>query len=95
MVMRSGKRVVLDTIQCIYTKQKDLGVWRCAIVIPTGVDKRAVVRNRMRRCISESLRVHVSPIPDGVDMVFLVKKGFPTEQRDVNEKLLALVGRIV
>lgn len=52
------------------------GLWRCATVVSVSVDKRAVVRNRIKRLISESVRNLHPELPGGTDVVFVVKKGF-------------------
>jgi len=82
-----------------YTKN-ELTVSRFAFIVRKSVDKRAVVRNRIRRvfrsCIEESL-IQVS---QGYDMLFFLEKGIIDVTRDellkevskaLNEKgLLAL-----
>ena len=91
-IMRTGKRTVQGSLQCTSLSVQGLGTWRCAIVVPTATDKRAVVRNRIRRLVSESI-AHVSPeLPSGVDMVFFVKKGFIYDsQQSANDQVYALL----
>lgn len=46
--------------------------WRAAVVVSKKVHKSAVVRNRIRRRIYELLRLHLIPLGDPIDIVYLV-----------------------
>lgn len=76
-VMRYGKRVSGNGVTLIYLKRKmDSGsesgmTTRIAFIVSTKVDKRAVVRNRMRRVMSESVRHIMKTISPSVDGVFI------------------------
>ncbi len=48
---------------------------RFAFVVSTKVDKRAIVRNRMRRVMSESIRHIIFTLPTSFDCVILGSKG--------------------
>ena len=54
-VMRTGRRMNSDTLQLIYVPAIKEGTRRFAIVVPKIVDKRATVRNRLKRLIREAL----------------------------------------
>lgn len=78
-VMRSGKRVSGNGVTLIYWDkgQKAINsnqISRFAFIVSTKVDKRAVVRNRMRRLMSESVRHHVNEITTRIDGVFVGSK---------------------
>lgn len=73
-VMRSGRRLHGDGVQLVFI-QNALPVSRFAFVVPISVDKRAVVRNRMRRLVRESVRLALPTIAPGWDGVFLIRKG--------------------
>jgi ribonuclease P protein component len=87
-VLRFGKRVVRADVQLIYA-QSDSGnldpakgetdvrksASRFAFIVSTKVDKRATHRNRIRRLLSESVRLRMDSIKPGVDGVFVAKKG--------------------
>ena len=46
---------------------------RFGFVISTKIDKRAVVRNRIKRLLREAVRSNLEKIPDGFDLVFVVR----------------------
>jgi len=48
---------------------------RFGLVVSTNVDKRSVVRHRIKRLLSEAVRVILNRIEPGWDFVFLGKKG--------------------
>lgn len=43
------------------------------IVISTKISKRAVVRNRVKRIVSDTLRINLNRIKQGLDVIFLMK----------------------
>lgn len=77
-VMRSGKRASTEGVQLVIT-QHTLPASRFAFVVPIGVDKRAVRRNRIRRLLRESVRLALPTIAPGWDGVFFVRKKLPDE----------------
>ncbi len=92
MVMRGGKRLATEVLQASVTTSMSPTPWRCAIIVSTKVDKRAVVRNRIRRLIGETLRNLHPALPEGIDIVIMVKKGFRYETQDqANEQIRALL----
>ncbi|KKW10896.1 MAG: Ribonuclease P protein component [Candidatus Gottesmanbacteria bacterium GW2011_GWB1_49_7] len=72
-VLRYGARVTDENIVLRYKKTKQTP--RFAFVVSTKVDKRATARNRMRRVLSESVRLVIDGIAP-CDGVFTVKKPF-------------------
>ena len=46
---------------------------RFGFVISKKIDKRAVVRNRIKRLLREVVRENLEKIPDGFDIVFIVR----------------------
>lgn len=78
-VMRRGKRIATDGHQFIFI-QNTLPISRFAFVVPVSVDKRAVIRNRLRRLVRESVRLVLPQIAPGWDGVFLIRKGLPKVQ---------------
>lgn len=73
--------------------QNTLPTSRFAFVVPASVDKRAVVRNRMRRLVRESVRLALSVIAPGRDGVFLIRKGLPDEFAAVDTLIRDLLRR--
>ncbi len=91
-VMRGGKRVGAEGVQLIIS-QNSLPVSRFAFVVPVSVDKRAVVRNRLRRLVRESVRLALPKIAHGWDGVFFVRKGLPDTFTIVDRAVRDLLGR--
>lgn len=56
------------------TLPNDLSYSRFAFIAPKTVDKRAVVRNRLRRRCREWIRVHFMPPTHGMDIAIFFKK---------------------
>ena len=83
--MRYGPRVTGDELTLRYKKTP--GVPRFAFVVSTKVDKRATVRNRIRRIYSESVR-KLLPRIAGCDAVVIVRKHIVATQ-DVAEAIIA------
>lgn len=76
-LMRNGKRISKNGVTLIYrTQNSELRTQppRFAFIVSTKVDKRAVVRNRMRRLMSESVRHQMEKISPGLDGIFIGSK---------------------
>ncbi len=73
LLFRSGKSVTGDGLQLRYTIRTEQ-TKRFAVVVPLSVSKKAVVRNRMKRLVRESIRHMLSDLPMGIDAVVLVKR---------------------
>ena len=73
-IMRFGKRVQTPGLSMVY-RVLTISHSRFAFVVSTKIDKRATGRNRMRRLMSESVRLHTQEIKPGIDGVFIAKKG--------------------
>ncbi len=73
-VMKSGTRIVGGGITLIYRFVPQGGIPlakpRFTFIVSTKVDKRATVRNRLRRLMSESVR-HLMDSIQSVDGVFI------------------------
>lgn len=61
---------------------------RFAFVISTKISKRAVVRNKIKRIMSEFIRVNLSKIKLGKDVVFLIKPKVTTIKKEELESEL-------
>ena len=91
-VMRRGKRVSAQGVQLIIT-QNSLPVPRFAFVVSKSVDKRAVVRNRLKRLARESVRLGLPSLMPGWDGVFMVRKGLPDDFVKVEYAVQGLLRR--
>ncbi len=69
----------------------DIGPSRFAVVVPMSVDKRAAVRNRVRRLVRESVRLALPVITSGYDGVFFVRKKPPDAFAVVEETVRELL----
>lgn len=83
VVLRTGKRIVSGSIE-LKSIPTLTNVFRCAIVVPTSVDKRATRRNRIRRLISESVRLLLPSLQKGADCTFFVRSRIPDSQLEVH-----------
>ncbi|MBU1326550.1 ribonuclease P protein component [Patescibacteria group bacterium] len=66
--MHGRRSVSISTMRLVFRKN-DLPLSRFAVVVSTKIDKRATVRNRIKRLIRESVRLLMPEITRGVDCV--------------------------
>ncbi len=67
---------------------------RFGIVVSLKVDKRAVVRNRVKRVIRAILKENLSQIVKGYDFLILTKAGIKeSNYREIKNKLLNILKR--
>lgn len=71
-VHRRG-RFFKESFLAIRVLANGLAFSRCAFLIGTKASKRAVVRNRVRRQMSETVRLDWERISKGFDIVFMVR----------------------
>lgn len=72
-VFRSGKRIQYDCFT-LFVIKNSLFHPRFAFIAPIAFDKRAVVRNRVRRRAREYVRKHAELSDMPYDVIFLFKK---------------------
>ncbi len=93
-VAKTGRRTFQSNLQCVVLRVGEPRAWRCAIVVPSSTDKRAVIRNRIKRLISEAMAHLLPELPAGTDIVFFIKKGFVYEsQQKANEQVYGLLSQ--
>jgi ribonuclease P protein component len=63
--------------------KNDLGVNRFGFVISKKVSKKAVIRNKIRRRLSEAVKVEINNIKAGMDLILIVLPG--AEKKDFYE----------
>lgn len=68
--------------------KNQLGVSRFAIIVSTKIDKRAVVRNKIRRWLSEMIRKKLPAITAGYDILLIPKKEISHKNYQEAEKAL-------
>jgi len=75
--------------------KNDLGINRVGIVVSQKVSKRATIRNKIRRRLSEIIKKEINNIKSGVDLVFIAlssieKKEFSEMAESVKNALIKL-----
>lgn len=72
--------------------QTDLPQNRFAFLVRKTVDKRAVVRNRIRRLLRSCIEELIEQIPSGYDMLFFLEKGIMEKsQKELRLELKAFL----
>lgn len=72
----------------------DLACARLGLVVGRKIDRRAVVRNQLKRTIREMFRTHHLKLA-GLDLVVSARKAFlPSQKPIARDELLALFERI-
>lgn len=69
----------------IYNR-KDKDVSRFGFIISTRISKLAVVRNKIKRIMSEVIRKNIKNIKNGYDVVFLIKPSAVKIEKEELEK---------
>ncbi len=93
-VLRQGKRIVASDIEAKVLKTAT-HEFRCAIVVPLRVDKRATARNRVRRLVSESVRRLLPRLSVGYDAMILIQRRLPDTQADVDRRISQLLNPFI
>ena len=75
--------------------RSDSGTSRFVFVVPRSVDKRAVVRNRLRRRAREYIRRRMAVLPGASDIAITIKKeAAVVNRRDFYVELQNLLARL-
>ena len=72
-VKRLGKSYHCPLFKLSFAQRKIEAPSRFGFVISKKIDKRATVRNRIKRLLREVVRENLEKIPDGFDIVFIVR----------------------
>jgi len=72
-VKRLGKSYHCPLFKLSLARRKIKAESRFGFVISKKIDKRAVVRNRIKRLLRQAVRERLERIPDGFDIVFVVR----------------------
>jgi len=69
---------------------------RFAFIVSRGVSKKAVIRNRIRRKLSEAVRMRLKKLKKGIDALLIARPGFAIkdfwEMDEVIDKLFKKAG---
>lgn len=80
-LMRSGRRISSPLFQLI-VQPTPLPHPRFVLVVGRVADKRAVIRNRLRRRAAEYIRMHLADMPSNRDIAVIIKKEAVGARRD-------------
>lgn len=70
-ISRTGRRI-RDNLFSVHTRANSLGYPRLGLTVSRRVSTKAVVRNRIKRCVRESFRRMQSTL-DGLDLVVVAQ----------------------
>jgi len=91
----NSSRLLSSPLFTIKVRENGLSFNRFAIIVSKKVDKRAVVRNRIKRLINSCIEELRKSLKQGQDMLFIVKKGAIGKTRqDVYSEIRHNVERI-
>ncbi|MBI2036024.1 ribonuclease P protein component [Candidatus Microgenomates bacterium] len=79
---REGKVIQTPLLSAKYYLRKTGAESRASVVIGTAMDKRATVRNRLKRLIHQALILFL-PKRTGIDMIIYPKKGIIEADREM------------
>lgn len=77
VILRQGKRIRCTAIDLVTAPTK--GDARFACIVPSGVDKRAAVRNRVKRVLRETVRLLLPNIRLPKDVVIIARTKLPND----------------
>ena len=84
-----------DFFSLLY-KKNTLSHNRYGLIIAKKIDRRAVVRNKLKRIIASSLQGIDPVLPQGYDMLIIVKKNFQQEEViHIQQAILTLCKKII
>ncbi|MFZ5845477.1 MAG: ribonuclease P protein component [Patescibacteria group bacterium] len=74
-VLKQGRKITIPVGQLIFRRTQN-SVSRFAFVVATRVDKRATVRNRLKRLLREAVRHLLPRIKPGYDTIVIARTNF-------------------
>ena len=95
-VVRRGRRFTANGFKA-YVKKSAYGTWRAAIVVPKRTDKRAAVRNKLKRRAGEIVKRLIPDSGKSADLVLYLEAesaelSFKELKRSLAELLSAAIG---
>jgi len=73
-VLKKGKGFKQDFLLCKIIKN-NLKISRFGFIVSQKISKKATVRNKLKRKLSELVRVKLEKIKNGIDIIFIVFPG--------------------
>lgn len=93
-IFKQGK-TKQDDFLMVRARPNQLKVSRFGLVVSSRVSKKAVVRNLLRRRLSEIIRLNLTDIKIGFDLVIAAKPGLvKAEYKEIEKRLLSLFARL-
>lgn len=75
--------------------KNDLGISRFAFIVPNKILKKAVSRNRLRRCLREIVRKRLKGIKFGFDCLIIARPGIgELSYQELEEKIERILRKI-
>jgi len=92
-VLKRGKSASSAYLTLKWIQNKEKGA-RCAFIVSLKVDKRAVVRNRVRRILREFLRGYFQPESPQIDLVIITRPGIASlDNKEIRSELEKILKR--
>lgn len=75
----------------VYDRKDNLNS-RFGFIISTKISKRAVIRNKIKRIISEVIRQNLSKIKKGLDVIFLIKPSIvKLAKKEIEDEVIKII----
>lgn len=88
-ILQHGLRIRGECIDLVYKKIRPPS--RFTVIVSTKIDKRAVIRNRMKRLVREAIHHLLPSLKQSIDGVFIVRKKLPDNEIDVEKQIQKLL----
>jgi len=86
------KRSFKELFLILKKRPNDLNCSRFGIIVSSKISKKATVRNRIRRIISEIVRLNLTGIKKSQDMVFITMPGIDKKNyKEIEENVKKLL----
>lgn len=92
-IMKHGTRITGNGIVLI-TANNETDVSRFSFIVSTKIDKRATVRNRIKRLLSESVRLLLPTITKHIDCIMIARHELMgLNQKEVGKRVMEVLKR--
>lgn len=81
-----GKMIQSQSFGMGIFDRKDNDPLRFGFIISTKISKKAVIRNKIKRIMSEVIRKNLNKLKNGYDVLFLIKPSITKLETDIIEK---------
>ena len=92
ILLKNGKRMHSMLCSLIILQKKSDETSQFAVIIPHKLSKKAVLRNRTKRLLVETIHHQLPTLTNGFDVIVMAKKILATEKlQDVEPQLVLLL----